>query len=347
MPPARPQPRPNPPAPHKTAPPEIVDPIWLLKALALALVAALVCAWLTACLLVYQGEWQLVLHPARTIDRTPAAIGVPYTDVRFDAYETGQPRLTGWWVPAVASSGLQPRHAAFTVLYLHDGSGSLSSTVRQLARLHSAGLNVFAIDYRGFGTSDASVHPGAASMAEDTAAALDYLTSTRHIPARNIIAYGSGLGGSLAANLAVAHHELPAVILDNPDPDPASTAVAAHPSKFIPVRLLFGHQFDVAGTIATLATPKLLIAGGPNSGNVFHSLPRIQILFEHAADPHFAVTLPPENYEDSYQTALKRFLDQYLTDHLISHIHLTRCIKGVKAPDILGALRIGGEGYCG
>ena len=34
---------------------------------------------------------------------------------------------------------------------------------------------------------------------------------------------------------------------------------------------------------------------------------------EAAADPRFAVTLPPENYEDSYQTALKRFLDQYLT----------------------------------
>jgi pimeloyl-ACP methyl ester carboxylesterase len=291
----------------------VVDPIWLLKAIAVTLAVALVCAWLTACLLVYQGEWQLVLHPTRTIDRTPAAMGLAYTDVRFDASETGEPRLAGWWIPATASSRFQPRYAAFTVLYLHDGSGSLSNSVPQLARLHNAGLNVFAIDYRGFGTSDATVHPSAASMAEDTAAALDYLTSTRHTPARNVIPYGSGLGGSLAANLAVAHPALPAVILDNPDPDPASTAVAAHPSKFIPVRLLFGRQFDIADPLATLATPKLLVAGGPNSGNANHSLAPIQILFQHAADPRFAVTLPPENYEDSYQTALKRFLDQYLT----------------------------------
>jgi hypothetical protein len=294
---------------------EIVDPAWLLRAIAFSLVAALICAWLTACLLVYQGEWQLVLHPVRTLDRNPANAGLAYTDVRFGASETGQPRLTAWWIPAESDAGLQPKYAAFTILYLHDGSGSLSSTVTALARLHRTGLNVFAIDYRGFGTSDASTHPSGARMAEDSAAALEYLISTRHIAARDIIPYGTGLGASLATNLTHDHPELPAVILDNPDPDPASTAVAAHPSKFIPVRLLFGNQFEIAKSIATGATPKLLISGGPNSIDTTRDVPKLQTLFQRAASPKFSVTLPPASGESDYQSALNRFLDQYLVAH--------------------------------
>jgi pimeloyl-ACP methyl ester carboxylesterase len=325
MPPANPKPRtPNKtPAPVRESPRtalEIVDPVWLVKALALTLAASVLCVYATLCLLVYQGAWQLVLHPVRTIDRTPATVGLDYSDVRFGAAETGQPRLTGWWIPAQSAPApgsplsLQavPKYAAFTVLYLHDGSGSLSNTIPALARLHDAGLNVFAIDYRGFGASDASLHPSDARMGEDAAAALDYLISTRHIPARNLVPYGTGLGASLAANLAHTHPELPAVILDNPDPDPASTAVTSHASHILPVRLLFGKSFDIAGPIATLTTPKLLIAGGPAVTNTTRNLGQVQDLFRTAASPKTALTLPPGRGEADYQAALSRFLDQYL-----------------------------------
>jgi len=327
MPPAKPtDPRSSPPSRQISPqpPPEVVDPIWLLKALALTVVAALVCAWLTACWLVYQGEWQLVLHPNRTVDRTPASADLAFDEIRFGASETGQPRLTGWWIPAQdppapnAQPSPQPipipipipKYAAYTILYLHDGSGSLSNTVPMLARLHRAGLNVFAFDYRGFGTSDASAHPSEARMAQDAAAALDYLTATRHIPTRNVVPYGVGLGATLAANLAHNHPDLPAIIIDNPDPDPASTAASAHPSRIIPVRLLFGDGFDIAAQLATLATPKLLIAGGPNP----HNLGQMQSLFQHAASPSYTVTLP-SGYDAGYQLALDRFLDQYIPSH--------------------------------
>jgi pimeloyl-ACP methyl ester carboxylesterase len=318
-------PRSSPPS-RRTAPqppPEVVDPVWLLKAIALTLVAALICAWLTACWLVYQGEWQLVLHPTRTVDRTPASASLAFDEINFGASETGQPRLTGWWVPAQsppppnARPSLQPipKYAAYTVLYLHDGSGSLSNTVPMIATLHRAGLNVFAFDYRGFGASDASAHPSEARMNQDAAAALDFLTATRHIPTRDIVPYGVGLGAALAANLAHDHPDLPAVILDNPDHDPASTAASAHPSRVIPVRLLFGNGFDIATPLQSLSTPKLLIAGGPNSSNPVRNLGRMQSLFQRAASPSFAVTLPPAGYDTSYQTALDRFLDQYLQAH--------------------------------
>ncbi len=311
MPPAKPRPAVRP-APPRSSPPEVVDPIWLVKALGICVIAALICAYATLCLLFYQGDWQLVLHPTRSVDRTPAQAGLDYTSIRFDASETGQPRLTGWWIPAASGSGFEPAHASSTILYLHDGSGSLSDTIPALARLHATGLNVFAFDYRGFGASDASSHPSAERMAQDTIAALDYLTSTRHIPASNVIPYGVGLGASLAAVLAQSHPELPAVILDNPNPDPASTALVEHPSRIVPVRMLFGDQFDIAQPIAALKAPKLLIAGGPNSPAQINNPEHLQALFQRAASPHFVVTLPPHSGDGDYGAALSRFLDQYL-----------------------------------
>ena len=194
---------------------ENIDPRWLVKALLLTILAAAICAYLALCLLIYQGGWQLLLHPAAQngtqIDVTPST---PFQAIRFDASATGTPRLSGWWIPADSGPFVTP---ARTMLYLHDGTGSLSTTVRELALLHQAKVNIFAIDYRGFGRSEGP-HPTEARMLEDSNAALDYLINTRHIAATEIVPYGVGLGAVLAAKLAGTHPELPAVIIDSPDP---------------------------------------------------------------------------------------------------------------------------------
>jgi hypothetical protein len=176
------QPQPNryPPRPavDPNAPLEVVHPLWLVKALGLTLLAAILCAYLAVCLLVYQGGWQLMLHPTHTISNTPTAA---FTPIRFDAAETGTPRLAAWWIPAEAPNPITP-----TILFLHDGTGDLSDSARLLDLLHTANVNIFAFDYRGYGQS-AGPHPTEARMAQDTAAALDYLTNTRHIPASTIV----------------------------------------------------------------------------------------------------------------------------------------------------------------
>ena len=314
--PTRTPPRPNHPPPQQAAL-EIVDPVWLAKAFGLTLLAAIVCAWLALCLLYYQGSWQLVLRPSKVIDRTPATLNIPFEDVRFDASETGQPRLTGWWIPASPATGPeqpQPpaKYASDTILYLHDGTGSLSAAVPTLALLHAAGINIFALDYRGFGHSDASSHPTSPTMAADASAALSYLISTRHIPADAIVPYGTGLGGSLAAGLARNHGDLPALIVDNPDPEPTRTAIAAHPSGIVPIRLLYHEHFEIAGPLSSLPTPKLLIAGGPNARASEEQVRQLQTLFRSAANPAISVILPTQDYAQAYTAALSRFLDQYL-----------------------------------
>lgn len=280
---------------------EVVDPRWLLKALALTIAAAAALVYLSLCLLIYQGSWQLMLHPAAG---APAKADPSYQDVRFDAAATGKPRLDGWWIPADAP-------AAKTILFLHDGSGSLSDNLAELHLLHSTGVNLFAIDYRGFGQSDGP-HPTESRMAEDASAALDYLVNTRHIPAAQIVPYGVGLGAVLAADVAASHSEIPAVILDNPDPMAFTRAITGGKSGFLPMRSLMQEHFDIATAIKTLKTPKLLFADGPDGFDPDRTALN-QSLFRTAPDPKLAVTFSNQGPQDAaYIQSVGRFLDEYV-----------------------------------
>ena len=302
-----------------------VDPRWLLRALFVAFAAAALLAYLSLCLLVYQGSWQFILHPAPlgapAQDRTPASIGIPFQPVRFDASATGTPRLTAWWMP-----GSDP--AATTVLFLHDGSGSLPANLPTLALLHQAGVNIFAIDYRGFGASDRT-HPTEASMAQDTASALAYLTETRHLPAGRIVPYGTGLGAALAARLALSNAQLPALIVDNPDLHTVPGVIADPRARLLPMRMLVSDRFEIASPLESLRIPRLLIVGGP-ADSAPHYDRDSAALFKSLSGPRFTVELPPVPAADAvtnpaafpalspsfpgpaYVAALRRFLDTYL-----------------------------------
>jgi pimeloyl-ACP methyl ester carboxylesterase len=294
--------------PPRSAPVEVVDPRWVLKALIVCVLAAAVCGYGAICLLLYQGAWQILLHPVKNVARTPADAKLAFDAVRFDAAETGTPRLAAWWVPA----GDQD---APTILLLHDGHGSLADTVPLLAVIHEAGLNVFAFDYRGFGESDPE-HPSEAHMAEDSAAALDYLVSTRHLPAATIIPCGIGLGASLATTLAATHPLLPAIIIDNPDPDAGQRVIAAEQSRFIPVSLLLQDRFDLKQKLTALQQPELLIVGGPDDTErmrdrdnltFFRSLPGHRMILDLQPPSE-----PAPSAAQNLSAALDRFLGEYL-----------------------------------
>jgi uncharacterized protein len=269
--------------------PVTVSGRWLAAAMAVALVAALLCAYATLALLFYQGQWQLVLHPAKTISATPQA---KFDEIQFDVTPTGVPQLDGWWIRADAGA----RWSGDTVLYLHGGDGSLSNYVSDLAALHAAGTNVFAFDYRGYGKS-AGPHPDETRMGADADAAWSYLTDTRHLDPKTIVFYGSGVGASLAAELAERH--APAgVILDTPN-EPARKIVAADGrAKLVPMWILLNERFDPSETLAALTVPKLFL---DRDG----AKPRTEQLYRLAASPKEYFEIKPDAYEET----LKRFLN--------------------------------------
>jgi pimeloyl-ACP methyl ester carboxylesterase len=280
--------------PPQTVPPPVISGRWLAWALLVALSAAVICAYAALCLLVYQGQWQLVLHPSAAITRTPASQGLKFDDIRFDYTETGSPRLDGWWVPADTDA----RWSASTILYLHGGDGSLSGTVDDLGTLHSVGINVFAFDYRGYGRS-AGPKPREKHMREDAEAAWSYLSDTRHLAPKSIVIYGSGIGASLAADLAVKL--TPAgLILDGPT-EPARQLIKADARARILPGFLITERFDPAESLQALGVPKLFLdRSGAKS--------RTGELYKAAA-------LPKEYFElgqGAFEPTLRRFLDEVL-----------------------------------
>jgi uncharacterized protein len=233
----------NPPAGWKDplAPQQpLVGGRWLIYSLLGVVALASLCAYLTLCLLFYQGQWQIVFHPSRTITATPATDGLKYDAISFDYTGAGEAQLSGWWIPAEPNAPSPTR----TLLYLHDGQGSLSDVVDHLQTLHSLGINIFAFDYRGFGQSR-NTHPSEARVYEDSDAAWSYLTDIRHLDPRSIILYGSGLGATIAAETALRHHESPALILENPVPPALSLIAADERTSVLPVRLLFRDRFEI------------------------------------------------------------------------------------------------------
>jgi hypothetical protein len=282
---------------QRSAPPELIDPRWILKALALVFAVALLLAWGTLCLLYYQGQWQLVLHPSRTVATTPASLGLKFTELHFADDATGHPQLDGWLIPA-SSAPATP--SAPTALFLHSSEGSIADALPQALTLHNAHLNVLLFDYRGYGHSTGR-RPTEGSMQQDAEAALTYLVSTQHVPSQSIILYGNGVGASLAVQLAANHHDVPAVILDDPDGDLLNRAAHDPRSNLVPARLLFHETFPLAEPLRTLTTPKLLISYTSST----------PAALANAADPKVTVELPSAN-DPKLLSAIQGFLDLYL-----------------------------------
>jgi uncharacterized protein len=276
--------------------PEVVSPIWLVRAIGVTILAALLCGYLTFCLLFYQGQWQLVLHPIRTAASPASIAGVPYELIRFGPDESATPQLTGWWIP----SDLGSRYAHLTILFLPDGNGSLADSIPTIASLHNLGINVFAFDYRGYGQS-AATRPSQQNMIHDADSAWQYLTTSRNIPAPQIVPYGTGMGASLATRLAASNTAIPALILDAPRADLLDVAMHDPRATLIPVRLLFHERFPLAEPLSTLRTPKLLLSRSTEPDQAFRS----------AADPKLTVELTSPSAV-LYNQSITRFLDQYI-----------------------------------
>ncbi|WP_433983175.1 alpha/beta hydrolase [Tunturiibacter empetritectus] len=213
----------------------------------------------------------------------------------------------------VDSSSPNARYAHATIFFLPGADGSLADSIATLAALHNVGLNVFAFDYRGYGQS-ATTRPNQQNMAHDADSAWQYLTNSRAIPAQQIIPYGTGVGASLAAQLAANHTTIPALILDAPHADLLPIAQRDPRARLLPVRLLFHEQFPLAAPLSTLKTPKLLLSRSNSPDQSFRT----------AADPKLTVELPspelpkPElpSPDRLYAQSITRFLDQYVAHDL-------------------------------
>lgn len=299
---------PSRPAPARTAPraqssaPPTVSGRWLVSALVIALVGALVCAWGTLCILFWQGSWQLLYRPASAVTRTPAAVNLPFESVGFATNASGEPQLRGWWIPSASS---QPQ---FTALYLHSQTGNLGDVVNALPPYHQAGLNIFAFDYRGYGQSHFE-HPSEKRWREDAESALQYLTGTRHIPASSILIIGRSLGADLALEVAAAHPDLAGIILEQPDEHPTAAIFRDARARLVPAHLLVSDRWDTNTAASNLLIPSLWFYWAPaemtplegEAPPMYRSVPARKTIVWLSKSP---------GDERQFNAALSAFLDQ-------------------------------------
>ncbi len=98
------------------------------------------------------------------------------------------------------------------VLYLHGNGSTLGELGDEAAILTEQGVDVFMIDYRGYGKSSGRLN-SEADLFADSDAAYDYVAA--RFPDSQIVLYGRSLGTGLATRLA-ALHDVRLLILEAP-----------------------------------------------------------------------------------------------------------------------------------
>lgn len=119
---------------------------------------------------------------------------------------------------------------------------------------HRLGLNVFIIDYRGYGTSTG--RPGEEGTYRDALAAWTYLTQRKRLTPERIVLFGESLGGSIAAWLAARHAPAGLVLYASFTSVP-DMARALYP--MFPATWLARYRYDTRTALGSVTSPVLIM----------------------------------------------------------------------------------------
>ncbi|MBI2898789.1 MAG: alpha/beta hydrolase [Planctomycetes bacterium] len=190
-------------------------------------------------------ENRFIYFPARDGNwDLPKTTQVPVEDVFFAA-EDGV-RLHGWFA--------RGKDAKWTLLWFHGNAGNIgdrfNTAIDFVDRLN---VNVFIIDYRGYGRSEGS--PGEKGLYLDATAAYRTLLD-RGIPAGRIVLLGKSLGGAVAADLA-ARVPCAGVVLQSTFTSAPEMSKLVMP--FFPARWFMRTKYDTLSKVKTIRAPKLFL----------------------------------------------------------------------------------------
>lgn len=211
--------------------------------------------------------------PSRNLVATPARLGLAFEDVTFHSSDGLD--LHGWFIPASRARG--------TLLFFHGNAGNISHRLDSIAIFHDLGLNVFIVDYRGYGLSEGK--PSEQGSYLDAMAAWDYLVGDRAIDPATIVLFGRSLGGAVGAWLA-ARHTPAAVIVESSFTSAPDMGQRLYP--FMPVRLLARIDYPVLDHVARARCPVLVVHSRDDEIIPFDMG---QALFEAAPEPKALIEL--------------------------------------------------------
>jgi hypothetical protein len=197
--------------------------------------------------------WQrkaIFQHERAAVDARFASAAPPATEA-FDLVLANGDTVHAWYRQASA--------AAPTVLFLHGARRNLYESRYRIDRLVDLGLNVLAIDYRGFGHST-PVLPSEQTALEDALAAFDELQRRQPDPRRRFL-YGYSLGGALAIALAAERDGLAGVVVESSFTS-ITDLVRSSRWGWVPfLGVVVTQEFDSRARIGRVNEPLLLVHG--------------------------------------------------------------------------------------
>jgi pimeloyl-ACP methyl ester carboxylesterase len=170
-----------------------------------------------------------------------------------------------WFLPSDPTLG-GPDRAQLTVVFSHGNFGGLEHYMNRAALLWKAGVNVFAVDYRGMGQSSDENEPSEQQFLADTAAAVRFLPTVlaaHGLPTDGkVIVAGYSAGALSAVAMATGDAAAPTcgLLLEAPWP---SVQAFSDDSTFIdvPGSFLANGAWDNNTRLATYTGPYLQLHG--------------------------------------------------------------------------------------
>jgi len=246
----------------------------------------------------YVRQPGMIFFPVSEISETPQEWGLEYEDVLLDTKDNIQ--LHGWFIPR--------QGAKRTLLFFHGNAGNISHRGESVLIFHRLGLNVFIIDYRGYGNSQGK--PGEQGMYLDADAAWRYLTQTKNIEPENVIIFGRSLGGAIATKLA-SDARAGKLILESTFSSASDMAKSIFP--FISYFIYNRFDFNSEERIKKIAYPVLYIHSPDDEiipfrlgEKVFRAANEPKTFFKLKGDHNAGFYLSQPDYEQ----ALGQFLSQ-------------------------------------
>ena len=250
----------------------------------LGLLGLLLAAYAAASWYLWAKQRELIFVPSREVTRTPADVRLTYEEVRIPVGGRNPALLHGWWVPANADFA--------TVLYLHGNDLNIGGNVDHIAALSRIGFSVLAVDYRGYGKSEAAF-PSESQMYDDAEAAWDYLIRQRHVDPGQAFIYGHSLGGAVAIELALRRPEAAGVIVESAFTSMSDVARIGY--WMFPVDWLLYQRFDALAKVTKLRSPVLFVHGKADREVPYAMSER---LFAAAPEPKWLALIPNAGHED-------------------------------------------------
>ena len=227
-----------------------------------------------------------VYFPEREIFLTPGSVGLVYEDVFISASDGV--KLHGWFIPGKSD---------FTLLWFHGNAGNISNRVDNIALLHERlGVNIFIIDYRGYGRSEGS--PSEQGIYLDAEAAIEYLRSRDDVKDDRLVLFGRSLGGAVAVEMA-ARREVYALVMESTFTSVKAMARRSNPvlARIFPVGAVIRGKYDSLSKIKNVRSPILIIHGDQDEIVPYDMG---QELYDAANEPKTFYSIEGSGHNDTY-----------------------------------------------